>query len=108
MIAAGDIVPAKKPAPDIYTWAMRQLALTPEHCVALEDSENGVIAAREAGIRSILVTTNDYTADHDFNGAGLVLDQLGEPDAPFQVIRGEVGGKRYVDLALIRAFHNGS
>lgn len=105
VIAAGDIVPAKKPAPDIYIWAMQQMKLLPGACMAFEDSENGVKSVVDAGISSLLVTTNAYTEDHDFKGAGLVLDQMGEPDEPFRVISGNAEGKRFVDLDLIQAVH---
>lgn len=105
VIAAGDIVPAKKPAPDIYTWAMNKMRLTPQECVAFEDSENGVKSAYDAGIRTILVTTNDYTADHDFNSASLVVDRLGEENEPFRTLQGDTGGKQLVDLELIEALH---
>ncbi|MGQ9687124.1 MAG: HAD family hydrolase, partial [Thiobacillaceae bacterium] len=60
VIAAGDIVPAKKPAPDIYLWAMQRLGLPPEACLAFEDSENGLRASRGAGLKTV-VTVNDYT-----------------------------------------------
>ncbi len=79
VIAAGDIVPAKKPAPDIYVWAMQQLGLKPEECLAFEDSENGIRASLGAGLRTV-VTVNDYTRDHDFSGALAVLPDLGETD----------------------------
>lgn len=108
VIAAGDIVPAKKPAPDIYTWALEQMQLTPRQCVAFEDSENGVISAYDAGIRTILVTTNTYTEDHDFNGAVLVVDKFGEADEPFRAISGDAGGKNFVDLGLIKTLHTRS
>ncbi len=108
VIAAGDIVPAKKPAPDIYTWAMQQLQLAPAQCAAFEDSENGVKSAYDAGIHTILVTTNAYTEDHDFNGAGLVVDKFGEAGEPFQVISGNAWGSRFVDLGLIEKLHAGS
>ncbi len=75
VIAAGDIVPAKKPAPDIYVWAMAQLNLKPEDCLAFEDSENGIRASLGAGLRTV-VTVNDYTRDHDFAGAVAVLPDL--------------------------------
>ena len=88
VIAAGDIVPAKKPAPDIFVWAMQQMGLEPRQCLALEDSENGVRSARGAGIESIVVTVNDYTKGHEFSGASLVLDQLGEEGDPAQVLSG--------------------
>ena len=73
--------------------------------MAFEDSENGVISVIDAGIRSLVVTTNDYTEDHDFNGANLVIDQFGEPNDPFRVISGDVGDKTYLDLELINAIH---
>lgn len=101
VIAAGDIVPAKKPAPDIYLWAMAQLGLKPEQCLAFEDSENGIRASRGAGLRTI-VTVNDYTRDHDFTGALAVLSDLGEPQAPYNRLdRAETG---VVDLARIRSW----
>lgn len=101
VIAAGDIVPAKKPAPDIYVWAMQQLGLSADECLAFEDSENGIRASQGAGLRT-LVTINDYTRDHDFTGALAVLSDLGEADAPFtRLDRAESG---VVDLARIRAW----
>jgi HAD superfamily hydrolase (TIGR01509 family) len=108
VIAAGDIVPAKKPAPDIYLWAMQQMGLGPEACMAFEDSENGVKSVLDAGIRSLLVAINAYTRDQDFTGAGLVVDHYGEPGRPFRVLSGDPVGKRYVDLELVRALHGRS
>ncbi len=87
-IGAGDIVPAKKPAPDIYTWVMDKMQLTPDQVVAFEDSENGVISARDAGIKDIVVTINAYTSAHDFSGASLILDQMGEAGNPAKLISG--------------------
>ncbi len=81
LIAAGDIVPAKKPAPDIYLWALDRLGLSAAECLAFEDSRNGLRAALGAGLRTV-VTVNDYTRDDDFSGAHAVLTDLGEPDAP--------------------------
>lgn len=79
VLAAGDIVPAKKPAPDIYTYAMEQLGVSPANTIALEDSENGWKSASAAGLKCV-VTVNDYTRPHDFSGADLVVSELGEPD----------------------------
>lgn len=106
VIAAGSMVPKKKPAPDIYFYAMEQMQLRPEECLAFEDSENGLIAARAAGLKT-LVTVSDYTQDHDFNGAALLLDHLGEPDRPFQVLDGDAGAASYVDLDLLKQVHAG-
>ncbi len=81
VLAAGDIVPAKKPAPDIYTYAMDQLGVSSRETLAMEDSGNGWKAAAAAGLRCV-VTINDYTRDHDFSGADLVVSELGEPELP--------------------------
>jgi len=79
VLAAGDIVPAKKPAPDIYTYAMEQLGVNPENTLALEDSENGWKSAHAAKLKCV-VTVNDYTKAHDFDGADLVVSELGEAE----------------------------
>jgi HAD superfamily hydrolase (TIGR01509 family) len=104
VIAAGDIVPAKKPAPDIYTYALEKMGLNPQECVAFEDSYNGIVSASQAGLPTF-VTVNDYTLSHDFTGAAVVLDCLGEPGAPFQVLQGQVGDATYVDIDLIGHLH---
>jgi beta-phosphoglucomutase-like phosphatase (HAD superfamily) len=101
VIAAGDVVPEKKPAPDIYTYAMQQLGLTAADCLAFEDSENGFLSSTVAGIKT-LVTVNSYTRQQDFDGAVIVLDKLGEPDAGFTVIAGDAGEATYVDVPFIK------
>ena len=79
VLAAGDIVPAKKPAPDIYNYALEQLGAAPENTLALEDSANGWKSAHAAGLKCV-VTVNGYTSGHHFNGADLVVSELGEPN----------------------------
>jgi HAD superfamily hydrolase (TIGR01509 family) len=101
VIAAGDVVPGKKPAPDIYHYALKEMGLSAAQCMAFEDSENGLLSARHAGLKTI-VTVNGYTRDDHFDGALIVLDQLGEPGAPFSVIDGCALGATHVDVALIK------
>jgi beta-phosphoglucomutase-like phosphatase (HAD superfamily) len=104
VIAAGDIVPAKKPAPDIYVWALEQLGLAADECLAFEDSRNGIRASQGAGLRTV-VTVNDYTRDDDFAGALAVLSDLGEPDAPYVRMDAAGTGERgLLDLACIRTW----
>ncbi len=79
VLAAGDIVPAKKPAPDIYNYAIEQLGVSAHETIALEDSSNGWKSVRDANMKCV-VTINDYTAAHDFSGADLVVSDLGEPE----------------------------
>lgn len=104
VIAAGDIVPAKKPAPDIYLWAMERMGLSPTQCMAFEDSQNGIRASLGAGLRTI-VSVSSYTQDEDFTGASLVVDHWGEPNQPFEVLAGDAGPNRYLDLELVRRLH---
>jgi len=80
----GDIVPNKKPAPDIYDWVLRELKLDASECIALEDSNNGLRSALAAGIKTY-VTINPYTSKHDFTGAAAVLDDLSDLTAFYQV-----------------------
>ena len=104
VIAAGDIVPAKKPAPDIYHYALEKMGLAAADCLAFEDSENGLRASLGAGLKT-LVTVNDYTLDHDFTGAAVVLSDLGDPDAPNRVLAGPDFGQPFVDVAYLKALH---
>ena len=73
----GDIVPHKKPAPDIYNWVLNELKLAPQDCIALEDSYNGLHSALAAGLRTY-ITTNPYTHKQDFTGAAAVFDDLND------------------------------
>lgn len=102
IIGAGDIVPAKKPAPDIYTYVMDKLNISPENCLALEDSSNGVKSSVAAGLKTV-VTINGYTKDEDLTGAALILDNMGEPDAPFIVLSGDAKGHDYMSIDLLKA-----
>lgn len=80
----GDIVPHKKPAPDIYCWVLDKLRLEPTDCIALEDSENGLRASLAAGIKTC-ITTNHYTRDQDFTGAAAVFDDLSDPSGFYRI-----------------------
>lgn len=78
-VHAGDVVPKKKPAPDIYLLALETLGLPAKDCMVIEDSRNGLLAATSAGLPT-LVTTSTYTVDEDFAEAEKVVSELG--DAP--------------------------
>jgi HAD superfamily hydrolase (TIGR01509 family) len=76
VIAAGDEVAAKKPAPDVYLLALERLGLPAECCVALEDTLNGLRSAQAAGLACIM-TPSVYGGTGPFPGALKVVD-LGE------------------------------
>lgn len=78
VILAGDVVKRKKPSPEIYDLAAERLCLKPYQCTVVEDSRNGLLAAKGAGMLCI-ITQNEYTAAEDFREADLVLDCLGDP-----------------------------
>ena len=100
VIGAGDIVPLKKPAPDIYYWVLNQLRLNAQQCIAIEDSENGLKSALAANLPT-LITVNSYTSSQEFNGAVAVLSDLGEPTQPFTHIKGTVFEKQWVDYEVL-------
>ena len=78
-VLAGDVVSRKKPDPEIYLLALEKTGLKPEECIVVEDSRNGVLAAKEAGMH-IIATTNIYTEREDLNDAGIIVTCLGDPD----------------------------
>lgn len=105
VIAAGDIVPAKKPAPDVYHYVLQAMGLEPGDCLAIEDSHHGFLASSQAGIKTV-VTINAYTRNQDFSGAILVLNHLGEPEQPFSVLTGDAGDWKYLDMSLMHHLHS--
>jgi HAD superfamily hydrolase (TIGR01509 family) len=66
-----------KPHPDLFLLACEALGVTPKNALVIEDSENGVKAARAAGC-FVIATPNPMTAHMDFSQADLVLDTLKE------------------------------
>ncbi len=104
IIAAGDIVPAKKPAPDIYYYVLEKMNLPPQDCIVIEDSYHGLQAAIQANLQTI-ITFNNYTQNQDFSAALLLLNHLGEPDLPFSIKAGNAKNASYVDLAMLDNLH---
>lgn len=82
-VFAGDIVAKKKPDPAIYNLAAQDLGLDPKKCVVVEDSNNGLRAAKAANMNCI-VTISSYTAEEDFKLADRVVPELG--DMPSSVV----------------------
>ena len=89
-VFAGDVVPAKKPAPDIYRLAVDTLQVADDDTVVVEDSRNGLLAALAADLRCV-ITTSSYTAGEDFTGASLVVSSLGDEDYPARIGADAVG-----------------
>lgn len=83
-VVTGDDVAERKPDPEAYLIALRALTAEPATTVAVEDSDNGVVAAVAAGL-AVVAITNDYTAAQELRGAALVLDDFGNPTEPATV-----------------------
>ncbi|HUX23461.1 MAG TPA: HAD-IA family hydrolase [Burkholderiales bacterium] len=103
-LACGDVVPSKKPAPDIYTRALGMLRLQARDCVAFEDSVNGLRSAKAAGIYTV-VTPTAWSEGQDFSGADLLLNSLGDPEAPLDAGEARLAGGPYLALARLQQLH---
>jgi len=77
-VLAGDVVSKKKPDPEIYNLGLAKTGLKPEEVIVIEDSRNGVLAAKAAGMH-VVVTTNGYTEKEDLNDADIIVTSLGDP-----------------------------
>ncbi len=97
-----DTVIEKKPSPAVYLAVLRRLGLAPHRCLALEDTENGLKAARAANLATV-ITVHQFTCREAFVGAAVVLDGLGDPGHPMSVMRGAGCVRRYVDLPYLEA-----
>jgi HAD superfamily hydrolase (TIGR01509 family) len=79
VVLAGDVVSRKKPDPEIYNLALSLTGSKPEEAIVVEDSRNGVLAAKSAGTH-VVVTTNYYTEQEDLSGGDIIVSSLGDPD----------------------------
>jgi beta-phosphoglucomutase-like phosphatase (HAD superfamily) len=85
-VLAGDVVSKKKPDPEIYLLALKETGLLPEECIVVEDSRNGVLAAKAAGMH-VVATTNVYTEKEDLSQADIIVTCLGEPDGEKGILK---------------------
>ena len=77
LIIGGDMVERKKPDPEIYLKAQHILEVSPHECIAFEDSEHGLNSAKNAEMYGVAIP-NEFTLDHDFSRADLILNSLTE------------------------------
>ena len=84
----GDIVKRKKPSPEIYNLVKSKYGLKGSDCIVIEDSRNGLLAAKRAGMHCI-VPPSFYTIDEDFSEADVVVSCLGDPNtSKIRIIKG--------------------
>lgn len=72
IILSGDDVEHSKPAPDIFLLAAEGLGLNPSDCVVIEDAENGVRAAKSAGMKCIAYGGSEHNTDN-LLGADIIV-----------------------------------
>ena len=104
VIATGDVVPKKKPAPDIYNLALERLGVAPERAIAFEDSQIGVQSARAAGLFTV-ATPSLWTIGQDFSAADIVLTSLADPERPLYAMDEIRVGARYLGLGQLASLH---
>jgi HAD superfamily hydrolase (TIGR01509 family) len=101
VIAAGDCVAAKKPAPDIYREVLRRLGIPACAAIAIEDTPNGLRSAIGAGVRTV-ITRSLYGGEGGFGDAAMVLDHLGDPGIPCTVLQGPALSGGMLTLSALR------
>ena len=108
-IADAESAPIKKPEPDVYEFVLGKMGLKPEETIALEDSYNGVAAATAINIPTV-ITVNNYTANDKFEGAMIVVSELGDAENACEVInidssldKNMVGSS--IDLETLKRLH---
>jgi HAD superfamily hydrolase (TIGR01509 family) len=105
VIATGDVVPRKKPAPDIYNFALEQLGVAPQRAIAFEDSAIGVRSAKAAGLFTV-ATPSLWTIGQDFGAADLVLTSLADPERPLYAVDELRIGAKYLGLDQLDTLHS--
>jgi HAD superfamily hydrolase (TIGR01509 family) len=101
-----DSVEEKKPSPAVYLAVLRRLGTLPVQTMAVEDTENGLRAARAAGLVT-LITAHRFTRNGQFPNAAAVLDGLGDAQAPAHARQGPACPRGFVDLGYLRLLLGG-
>jgi len=77
VFVTGDDVKRSKPEPDIFLYASEKLGVSTDNCLVIEDSHNGVRAAKKAGIKCVGINT-DAAGRQDISMADLVINNFKE------------------------------
>lgn len=77
VFVTGDYVAKSKPEPDIFLYAAEKLGVSPENCIVIEDSNNGVRAAKKAGMKCVGINS-DVEARQDISMADLEINSFKE------------------------------
>ena len=105
IIAHGDCTKNKKPSPEIYEWTLEKLKLSSHSCIAIEDSPRGLESALAAKIK-VVITPSDLTLDEKFEGAELIVSNLGEHSEHCKMIKGKFEIPGLIDLQVLKKIIN--
>ena len=78
-IVSGEMVTNGKPAPDIFLKSAEPFDVAPEHCLVIEDSRNGTLAAKAAGMTCVGYI-NEGSGPQDLSKADIIVDSLTAPE----------------------------
>lgn len=78
-LVTGDYVSKSKPNPDVFLYAAKKLNVLPHECVVIEDSHNGVLAAKNAGMKCIGFK-NPHSGKQDLSKADMLISSFREID----------------------------
>jgi HAD superfamily hydrolase (TIGR01509 family) len=101
-IVCADEVTRKKPAPDIYELLLTLLRVPASTCVTFEDSANGVLSAKAAGLYTVATPTR-WTMTQKFDRADLLVLTLGDPTHPLEPSIAARVGAPYLGLAQLES-----
>jgi HAD superfamily hydrolase (TIGR01509 family) len=99
-IVTAEDVKREKPAPDGFLLAAKRLQVDPKECVAIEDAEKGVIAAKNAGMKVIAIP-NSKTNDNDFSRADLIIENIKSlmlSDSVFKILQPRKSLNSIIDI----------
>jgi HAD superfamily hydrolase (TIGR01509 family) len=107
VVITGESTAKKKPDPEAYVLALRELGCSADEALAVEDSENGVRAAGGAGL-VCLAARGAYSEESDLSVADLVVDGFGDETAPLKVLFNPHGIRvgRMIAADTLRSLHN--
>jgi len=107
VIGSAEQIANKKPSPDVYRYVLEKLGLPAAACAAIEDSANGLAAAKAAGLFTV-VTPSYWTRGEDFAAADLLLPTLGSVERPLRhraaaLVGNDLLGIREIDRQMLNA-----
>jgi len=109
LVITGEDVARKKPDPEAYRVTLSKLAIRPEQALAIEDSQNGLEAAKGAALSCVIIPSS-YCRNHDFSQADFVVEELGDPGLRSRVLYNphgiEVG--EVIDTVTLHRLHHRS